>query len=60
MKQHYYTQARRQVTEAIENGSTLFITELREAISTSIKLRTYYYELFNQENEFIGYGVPRN
>lgn len=59
MKQEYYTENRRRVTEYIENDLTLFFTELNEAIKTSLSFKTYHYEMFNDKMESIGYGVPR-
>lgn len=60
MKQEYYTENRRRVTEYVENNLTLFFTELNEAIEKGVALNTYHYEMFNEKMEFIGYGVPRN
>lgn len=60
MKQEYYTENRKRVTEYVENNLTLFFTELNEAIKTSLSFKTYHYEMFNEKMEFIGYGVPRN
>ena len=60
MKQEYYTENNRRVTEYIESNKTLFIEDLRQAIEISLSLNTYHYEMFNQKMEFIGYGVPRN
>lgn len=60
MKQEYYTENRRRVTEYVESNKTLFITNLTEAIEKGVELDTYHYEMFNEKMEFIGYGVPRN
>lgn len=60
MKQEYYTENRKRVTEYVENNLTLFFTELNEAIKKGVDLNTYHYEMFNEKMEFIGYGVPRN
>lgn len=60
MKQEYYTENRKRVTEYVENDLTLFFTELNEAIKTSLSFKTYHYEMFNEKMDFIGYGVPRN
>lgn len=60
MKQEYYTENKRRVTEYIENNLTLFFTELDEAFNKGVSLNTYHYEMFNDKMEFIGYGVPRN
>ena len=60
MKQEYYTENRRRVTEYVENNLTLFFTELNEAIKKGVELNTYHYEMFNEKMDFIGYGVPRN
>lgn len=60
MKQEYYTENRKRVTEYIEDGKTLFVTNLNEAIKKGVDLNTYHYEMFNEKMEFIGYGVPRN
>lgn len=59
MKQEYYTENRKIVTEYVENNLTLFFTELNEAIKKGVELNTYHYEMFNEKIEFIGYGVPR-
>ena len=59
MKQEYYTENRRRVTEYIESNRTLFIEDLNEAIKKGVELNTYHYEMFNDKMEFIGYGVPR-
>jgi len=59
MKQEYYTENRRRVTEYVENNLTLFFTNLNEAIEKGVDLNTYHYEMFNEKMEFIGYGVPR-
>lgn len=60
MKQEYYTENRRRVTEYVESNLTLFIEDLNEAIDKGVSLNTYHYEMFNEKMEFIGYGVPRN
>ena len=60
MKQEYYTENRKIVTEYVESNRTLFIEDLNEAIKTSLSFKTYHYEMFNEKMEFIGYGVPRN
>lgn len=60
MKQEYYTENRRRVTEYVENNLTLFFTELNEAIKKGVELNTYHYEMFDEKMDFIGYGVPRN
>ena len=60
MKQEYYNEHRKRVTEYVENNLTLFFTELNEAIKKGVDLKTYHYEMFNDKMEFIGYGVPRN
>ena len=60
MKQEYYTENKRRVTEYIESNRTLFIEDLNEAIKKGVELNTYHYEMFNDKMEFIGYGVPRN
>ena len=59
MKQEFYTENRRRVTEYIESNRTLFIEDLRQAIEISLSLKTYHYEMFNDKMKFIGYGVPR-
>ena len=60
MKQEYYTENKRRVTEYIESYRTLFFTNLNEAIKKGVELNTYHYEMFNEKMDFIGYGVPRN
>ena len=60
MKQEYYTENKRRVTEYIESNRTLFIEDLNEAIKKGVELNTYHYEMFNEKMDFIGYGVPRN
>lgn len=60
MKQEYYTENKRRVTEYIESNRTLFIEDLNEAIKNGVELNTYHYEMFNEKMDFIGYGVPRN
>ena len=60
MKQEYYTENKRRVTEYIESNRTLFIEDLNEAIKKGVELNTYHYEIFNEKMDFIGYGVPRN
>ena len=60
MKQEYYTENKRRVTEYIESDRTLFIEDLNEAIKKGVELNTYHYEMFNEKMDFIGYGVPRN
>lgn len=60
MKQEYYTENKRRVTEYIESNRTLFIEDLNEAIKKGVEFNTYHYEMFNEKMEFIGYGVPRN
>lgn len=60
MKQEYYTENKRRVTEYVYNGQTLFIEDLNEAIKKGVELNTYHYEMFNEKMDFIGYGVPRN
>ncbi len=60
MKNEYYNEYRKQVTDYILRGETLFTSSLREALELAFRFKTYHYEMFNQENEFIGYGVPRN
>ena len=60
MKQEYYTENKRRVTEYIESNRTLFIEDLNEAIKKGVELNTYHYEMFDEKMEFIGYGVPRN
>ena len=60
MKQEYYTENKRRVTEYIESNRTLFIEDLNEAIKKGVSLNTYHYEMFTEKMDFIGYGVPRN
>lgn len=60
MKQEYYTENKRRVTEYVESNRTLFFTNLNEAIKKGVSLNTYHYEMFNEKMDFIGYGVPRN
>ena len=60
MKQEYYTENKRRVTEYIESNRTLFIEDLNEAIKKGVELNTYHYEMFDEKMDFIGYGVPRN
>ena len=60
MKQEYYTENKRRVTEYVESNITLFFTNLNEAINKGVSLNTYHYEMFNEKMDFIGYGVPRN
>ena len=60
MKNEYYNEYRSQVTDLVIRRQTLFTRTVKRAFELSTKYKTYYYEMFNQENEFIGYGVPRN
>lgn len=66
MKQEFYNEYRKQVTDYILRGETLFTTSLREASQLALRFKTYHYEMFTYEwnsekgyNEFnfIGYGV---
>lgn len=63
MKTQYYNEYRKQVTDYILRGETLFTSNLREALELALRFKTYHYEMFTiEKNElkFIGYGVPRN
>ena len=42
MKQEYYTENRKIVTEYVESNRTLFIEDLNEAIKTSLSFKTYH------------------
>ena len=60
----YYTENRIKVTKRIKNGLTEFFSnkliEFEEkAKKFAEERKTYIYPIFNKNNDFIGYGIPK-
>ena len=60
----YYTENRINVTKRIKKGLTEFFSnkliEFEEkAKKFAEERKTYIYPIFNKNNDFIGYGIPK-
>ena len=60
----YYTENRIKVTKRIKNGLTEFFSnKLRDSEDRAKvfanKRKSYIYPVFDKNNDFIGYGIPK-
>jgi hypothetical protein len=46
------------VTKFFNEEKTILVTTRKEAIEKT-KYRGYFYEVYNKNNDFIGYGIPK-
>jgi len=53
-----YTGTKLEVTDFIKKGRTAFVKTIKEAIELT-KRKSYYYEVFDDKQNLIGYGVPK-
>lgn len=53
-----FTAQKIEVTNFIKKGRTKFVKNLREAIALT-KTKSYFYEVFDDKQNLIGYGIPK-
>ncbi|MEC4049310.1 hypothetical protein OX284_007695 [Flavobacterium sp. SUN046] len=53
-----YTGTKVEVTDFIKKGRTAFVKTINEAIELT-KRKSYYYEIFDDKQNLIGYGIPK-
>jgi hypothetical protein len=48
-----------EVTSFLENGRTFFALTKKEAEKKANQIRSYFYELFDDKQNHVGYGIPK-
>lgn len=60
-KQHnsIFNQERLEVSQRIKEGKTMFYSCKKQAVQFASTIRSYVYEVFDQNGSAIGYCVPK-
>lgn len=53
-----FTQDRIEVTKRVEEGKTVFVESRKEAEEIT-KKASYFYDVFDEDKNHIGFGIPK-